>query len=82
MNVVYYLERKKKEERSRLIVFMLLLSDLIIEFFILGEKSELPQKFPTNGIWSGLESFGIIFFSQMLYWSNGYCITPSSSDDG
>jgi hypothetical protein len=39
---VYHLERKKKEGISQLMVLMLLLSDLIAEFFILDQKSELP----------------------------------------
>jgi hypothetical protein len=75
--------RKKKENRIfPTDYFDVLLANLITEFFLLGEKPELPQKFPTNEVWSSLLSIETIFFFQMLHCSNGYCISTSTADDG
>jgi hypothetical protein len=42
----------------------LLLSDLIEEIFVLDEKGELPQKFPTIWFWSGLIYIGTMIFPK------------------
>jgi hypothetical protein len=58
-----------------------LLSDLIMEVFVMG-KPDNPKNFCTGGKRSTLKNIGTIFIAVQLHWSNGYCISTSSSDDG
>jgi hypothetical protein len=66
---------------NKLPVWMPWLSDLIVEVFVV-EKPEFPKNFFTGGGRSSLENIGTIFIALQLHWSNGYCISSSSSDDG
>jgi hypothetical protein len=75
------LKRKIEEIVNQLFVLMLRLSVLILEFFV-EWKPELLQNFSSYGGWVRLKSIGTIFIARMLRWSNGYCISSPSSDDG
>jgi hypothetical protein len=57
------------------------MSDLIVEVFVVG-KPEFPKNFSTRGERSILDNIGTIFITLQLHWSNGYCVSLSSSDDG
>jgi hypothetical protein len=59
-----YWEKEKRKRFYQPIVLKLLFSDLITEIFILGEKPELPQKFPIYGAWPGLFYIRTIFFLE------------------
>jgi hypothetical protein len=45
-------------------------------------KPDDPKNFSAGGERSSLQNIGIIFIVLQLHWSNGYCISTSSSDDG
>jgi hypothetical protein len=57
------------------------ISDLVVEVFVVG-KPDNPENLSTGGERSSLEKIGTIFIALQLHWSNGYCISSSSSDDG
>jgi hypothetical protein len=78
---IRFLERGKEEVVNKLSVWMPWLSDLIVEVFVMG-KPEFPKNFCTDRKRSSLENIGTIFIALQLHWSNGYCISSSSSDDG
>jgi hypothetical protein len=57
------------------------LSEVIVEVFIVG-KPDNPENWSTGGERSNLENIETIFIALQLHWSNGYCISSSSLDDG
>jgi hypothetical protein len=57
------------------------ISDLVVEVFVVG-KPDNPKHLSTKGERSSLENIGTVFITLQLHWSNGYCISTSSSDDG
>jgi hypothetical protein len=69
---------KEEEHQSSELKF------LLVEFFELFKKPEfLPQNFSyPNEEGSSLENIGTIFIALKLHWTNGYCVSPLSSDDG
>jgi hypothetical protein len=73
-----------EEEKNIHPPFVLLFLDanFITGFSVLIKKPELPQKFSTEEEQSSPNDIGTIFIVLQLHWSNGYCISPSSSDDG
>jgi hypothetical protein len=71
-----------KEKLYQLNELTFLLIYLIAEFFVLGEKPECPKNFSTGRERSSLKDIGTIFIALPLHWSNGYCTSLSSSDDG
>jgi hypothetical protein len=56
------------------------LSELIVEVFVVGKPDNL-KNFCTGMERSTLKNIGTIFIALQLHWSNGYCISTSSSDD-
>jgi hypothetical protein len=72
---------EEKKGIDQLFVLLLKHSDLNVEAFVMG-KPEFPKNFSTRGERSNLKSIGTIFIALQLHWSNGYCISSSSSDDG
>jgi hypothetical protein len=75
-----FLVRDERVGNNQLFGLVFWLSDLNVEAFIVG-KPEFSKNFSTCGKRSSLENIGIII-SLQLHWSNGYCVSPSSSDDG
>jgi hypothetical protein len=81
-------EREAKNHQARIVYqkreLELLLVDLIVEVFVLFKNPEfIPQNSSFhNGERSRPKIIGTIFIALKLYWTNGYCISPSSSDDG
>jgi hypothetical protein len=57
------------------------MADFIVEVFVV-DKPEFPKNFSTGGERSILDNIGTNFITLQLHWSNGYCISPTSSDDG
>jgi hypothetical protein len=57
------------------------ISELIVEVFVVS-KSDNHKNFCTGGERSSLKNIGTIFIVLQLHWSNGDCISSSSSDDG
>jgi hypothetical protein len=72
---------EEREGTNQLFVLLWKRSDLDLEAFVEG-KPEFPKNFSTGGERSILKSIETIFIALQLHWSNGYCISPSSSDDG
>jgi hypothetical protein len=76
-----FLIRDERVGNDQLFGLMFWLFDLNVEAFVVG-KREFPKNFYTDGERNSLENIGTIFISLQLHWSNGYCISSSSSDDG
>jgi hypothetical protein len=78
MEIVFW-----KERIHQLSVLKFLSVDLIVEFFVLFKKPEyLSQKFSyINGEGSHTKNIGTIFIALQHHWTNGYCVSSSSSDD-
>jgi hypothetical protein len=57
------------------------ISDLVVEFFVVS-KPDNPEHLSTRRGTEQFESIGTIFIALQLHWSNGYCVSTSSSDDG
>jgi hypothetical protein len=58
------------------------ISDLVVEVFVVGKPEFNPEHLSTRRGTEQSESIGTIFITLQLHWSNGYCISTSSSDDG
>jgi hypothetical protein len=76
-----FLIRVKNKETDQLFVLLFWLSDLNVEALVVV-KPEFPKNFSTDGERSSLENIGTIFIALQRHWSNGYCISTSTSDDG
>jgi hypothetical protein len=76
-----FLVRERREEIDQLLVLVFWLSDLDVEAFVVS-KPEFPKNFSTGGERNSLENIGTIFIALQLHWSNDYCISSSSWDDG
>jgi hypothetical protein len=72
-------EEKKKLHPPN--VLKLLFAELIAEIFVVG-KPDYRQNFSISGKRNNLKDIGTIFIVLWLHWSNGYCTSLSSSDDG
>jgi hypothetical protein len=72
---------EEKRGIGQLFVLLVKRSDLNVEAFVVS-KPEFPKNFSSGGERSSLETIGTIFIALQLHWSNDYCISSSSSDDG
>jgi hypothetical protein len=72
--------RNERVGNNQLIVLVFWLSDLNVEAFVVG-KPEFSKNFCTDGERSTLKNIGTIFIVLQLHWSNGYCISSSTSFD-
>jgi hypothetical protein len=74
-------EKMRERDFYQRDVLKLLLWELIAEIFVFCMPDN-PKNFSTGGERSNLKNIGTIFIALQLHWSNGYCVSPSSSDDG
>jgi hypothetical protein len=72
---------EEKKGINQLFPLLLNHSDVNLEALVMG-KPEFPKNFSTGGERSSLENIGTIIIALQPHWSNGYCISSSSSDDG
>jgi hypothetical protein len=75
-----YFEEKKNIHP--LFALLFLDADLIAGSSVLIKKPEYPKNFSTDRGKSNPNNVGTIIISLQLHWSNGYCTSLSSSNDG